>query len=405
MTARRIIKFVLVLVAGAIVLKFFFIPLGNIVHKKHPLVIRVRIAYAFQTLQVSTSSGSDIYDNDTGGLLRRERAIDEGTQVKFSQDSIALGGEEYKVDSLRIVPLKNSGIKVNGTLYRGDLDIVKMDEGLTAINRVELEDYLKGVLPKEVHSLWPFSVLKAQAIASRSYAVYQSYKRAGKMYDLTADTYSQVYGGKSCEKWRTTKAVVSTRGKVLEYEGKILPGYFHACCGGHTESASLAWGKESFFAKDGKGPLKGVKCPWCRWTPYFRWQKRVQTKTILDKLNARGYSLTNVEDVRSGPRDASGRLEYVKVKSRRKWLEISTDDFRSAVGRNVLKSANFRIKKYPFFYLFSGYGWGHGVGMCQWGAFGLGLRRWSDKRILEHYYPGAKIVSLKEILDREGKRN
>jgi stage II sporulation protein D len=404
MTARRIIKFVIILVAAAIVLKFFFIPLGNIVYNKQPLIIRVRIAYALKTLQISTTSNTDIYDNNNGDVLRRERAIGEGTKVKFSSGSIGVGEEEFKVDSIRIVPHESSGIKVNGTLYRGDLDIVIMDEGLTAINRVELEDYLKGVLPKEVHSLWPFSVLKAQAIASRSYAVYQSYKRAGNMYDLTADTYSQVYGGKSCEKWRTTKAVVSTRGKILEYEGKILPGYFHACCGGHTESASLAWGEESFFAENGKGPLKGVKCPWCRWTPYFRWQVRVQTKTILDKLNARGYALTNVEDLRSGPRDESGRLEYIKVKSRRKWLEISTGDFRAAVGRNVLKSANFRIKKYPFFYLFSGYGWGHGVGMCQWGAFGLGLRRWSDERILEHYYPGSKIVSLDDITENRERK-
>ncbi|MFQ5952476.1 MAG: SpoIID/LytB domain-containing protein [Candidatus Omnitrophota bacterium] len=284
----------------------------------------------------------------------------------------------------------NGSVIVNGREYRGDAEVIKKDSGFDVINRVELEDYLKGVLPREVHYLWPFGVLKAQAIASRSFAVYQALSRKNREYDLTADASSQVYGGKDSERWRTTKAVEATRGRVLEYKGKAFPAYFHSCCGGRTEDASRLWNEDL-------KPLKGVKCYWCRWSPRFRWMTRIPTKEILKKLKSKNYDIKRIDDIRAGKRDPSGRLEYVSVKSGGKWLEIKTSKFRSAIGRKTLRSANFRVKKYPFFYLFSGHGWGHGVGMCQWGAFGLSLRWWSPERILAHYYPGTKIVRLSEV--------
>ena len=125
---------------------------------------------------------------------------------------------------------------------------------------------------------------------------------------------------------------------------------------------------------------------------------RVPTKDLLDKLNAKGYDLSSIDDIREGGRDRSGRLEYVSIRSKNRWVEVDTEDLRHGIGRSVLKSANLHVKKYPRFYLFSGYGWGHGVGMCQWGAFGMGLRRWSAEKILQYYYPGTRIVDLSELI-------
>lgn len=122
------------------------------------------------------------------------------------------------------------------------------------------------------------------------------------------------------------------------------------------------------------------------------------TKELLDKLNEKRYNIKRIDNIKAGPRDPSKRLEYISIKSGNKWFEIDTEDFRSAIGRKYLKSSNFHVKKYPRFYLFSGYGWGHGVGMCQWGAFGLALRGRSTERILKYYYPEANIVRLREIL-------
>jgi stage II sporulation protein D len=286
---------------------------------------------------------------------------------------------------------KGGSVIVNDTEYRGEVDVVERESGFDVVNRVELEDYLKGVLPREMHHMWPSSSLKAQAVASRSFAVYEAIRRKDKEYDLTADTFSQVYGGKGSEKWRATRAVEATKGEVLEYDGKIFPAYFHSSCGGHTADASQIWG-------EGLPPLKGVKCSWCRWSPHFRWMARIPTKTIAEKLKSKGYAVKHIDNIKAGKRDSSGRLKYVSVKSGNKWLEIKTGEFRSAVGKKSLRSAKFRIKKYPFFYLFSGHGWGHGVGMCQWGAFGLAMRWWNYKKIVAYYYPGTKIVSLGEIL-------
>ena len=125
---------------------------------------------------------------------------------------------------------------------------------------------------------------------------------------------------------------------------------------------------------------------------------RLPTKTIEERLRSKGYAVKRIDNIKTGKRDSSGRLKYVSVKSGNKWFEIKTGEFQSAVGKKSLKSAKFRIKKYPFFYLFSGHGWGHGVGMCQWGAFGLAMRWRNYKKILAYYYPGTKIVDLEKVV-------
>jgi stage II sporulation protein D len=406
MLKRKIIQVSIVLVLGLVIFKFLFVSLKPYSAKEQPFIVRVRIEHNASELKLKTGEkGCEVRDAETGDVLGKKIMIPGVTKVLPAGDGIDLGGRVFKARRIRISPLGRNSLILNGVIYRGEMDIAITDKGLDAINRVKLEDYLKGVVPQEVHRFWPFAVIKAQAIVSRSFAVYQVLRRKDKEYDLTADTFSQVYGGQSSERWRTTRAVEATRGRVLEYGGKILPAYFHSCCGGHTQDASRIWGESPEYSGTGQGPgaLRGVKCPWCRWTPHFRWQVRVSTHAILERLNNKGYQIDKIDDIREGRRDKSGRLEYVRIKSRNKWFEITIEDFRAAIGGKVLRSANFRIKKYPLFYLFSGYGWGHGVGMCQWGAFGLGLRRWSAKRILEHYYPGAEIVDLSNVLKEQEK--
>ena len=392
MPKKKIIQAGIILILCVAIFRFFFIPSEPRFAGKKTFIVRVRLAHDADGLKFGGGNkGCEVRDAETGRLLEKEVAIREGTEILPADGGIDLGGRIFAVRGIRVFPPRGDSLALNGTFYRGRMDIIRTAGGLDAVNRVELEDYLKGVVPREVHRFWPFAVIKAQAIASRSFAVYQALCRKGKDHDLTADTFSQVYGGFSAERWRTTRAVEATKGKVLEYGGKVLPAYFHSCCGGHTQDASRIWGESP-------EPLRGVRCAWCRWSPYFSWRVRVPTRTILEGLNSKGCGIKRIDDIRSEDRDRSGRLEYVKVRSYNKWLEIQTGDFRSAVGKKLLKSANFRVKKYPFFYSFSGHGWGHGVGMCQWGAFGLALRRWSAERILRYYYPGAKVVNLSDIL-------
>ena len=380
-------------ILGILLFLFIFVPLSSRYYGKRSFTVRVRLVHDSNKVRISSEGVSSVYDAGNGRILAKEVVLDKASIAAPEGGNINLAGKLYETGSIIIEPSLENGLSINGITYRGDIQITETGKGLDVINKVELEGYLKGVLPKEAHSFWPFAALKAQAIASRSFAAAEALRHRKDDYDLTADTFSQVYGGSSAERWRTNKAVDATRGKVMEYEGKVLPGYFHSCCGGHTENILKVWGVSI-------KPLLGVKCPWCRWTPHFRWQVRIPTKSILERLNNAGYYVKKIDDIKEGPRDDSGRLEYVSVRSGNQWNEIPVGHFSSAIGRRDIKSSNFKVKKYPRFYLFSGYGWGHGVGMCQWGAFGLALRWKSEKGIIEQYYPGVKIVDLREVLKK-----
>ncbi len=384
------VKFGIAIILIIALTVFFFLPLKFKPRESSSFIIRVRIAQEANTLDFGSEKKCDVSDAKTGRVLAEGISFPYPSKVSCVDGGIKAADTIFDAQRIRISPVTDE-FELGGTFYQGEVDIVKKGNTLEAINRVELENYLKGVLPCEMNHLWPFSALKAQAIASRSFAVDQALRRKNKEYDLTDDTYSQVYKGKNAQRWRTNRATDATRGKVLEYKGKVFPGYFHSCCGGHTEDIGLVW-------KGDSAPLKGVRCRWCRWSPRFRWQNRVYTKELLDKLNEKRYNIKRIDNIKAGPRDPSKRLEYISIKSGNKWFEIDTEDFRSAIGRKYLKSSNFHVKKYPRFYLFSGYGWGHGVGMCQWGAFGLALRGRSTERILKYYYPEANIVRLREIL-------
>ncbi|NQT33281.1 MAG: SpoIID/LytB domain-containing protein [Candidatus Omnitrophica bacterium] len=394
MSKRRIIQLTVITILGIIVFRFFIFPPKVYDSSKTPFILRVRLKRSVDTFTLYSKGKCRVTDAEKGAVLARAFSFDGPREVSPAKSGMKFGQELFPSGDIRISPLRGKLLVVDGRPYRGEIDVQKKDKGFRIINRVKLEDYLKGVLPREVYHFWPFATLKAQAIASRSFAAHQALLRKNQDYDLTADTFSQVYGGQASERWRTTKAVESTAGEVLEYDGKVLPAYFHSCCGGHTQNAANLWSQH-------EDPLRGVKCSWCRWSPYFRWRVRIPTKTILEKLKEKGYSFREIDDIRSGPRDNSKRVEYVRIRSQNNWFEVSTEDFRAALGRRLLKSSNFKIKKYPYYYLFSGYGWGHGVGMCQWGSFGLGFRRWDYERILRHYYPGTEIVNLSEVLRKE----
>jgi stage II sporulation protein D len=356
-----------------------------------PIMLRVRIARSVSSAKISFSGLCDVVNPSTGEIIVKGIGIAKGREFRVLGGKIQFGNKSLGDKAIRISSEEKGGFTFNGTEYRGELDLTVTSGGLRAVNFVELDDYLKGVIPREVYSFWPMSALKAQAVASRSYAVFEAYRRKNLAYDLTSDTFTQVYGGRSAERARTTKAVESTRGEVLKYKGELIPGYFHASCGGRTTSVSKVWGGPD------SEPFQGVRSPYCRWSPFFRWRARVPTTLLLDKLKESGYSLERIDDIKIGGVDSSGRVEYVRVRAGNQWFEISIKGFMNAVGAVNLKSSNFRVRKYPLFYDFYGYGWGHGIGMCQWCAFGLSLRRWDYKRILEFFYPGAEVSYLSDL--------
>ena len=318
------------------------------------------------------------------------------TKIVNVKDGLMIYDKIYKVPAIRIKTDKDSRMYVDKKLFRGAIDIVKKGNGrLLVINYVSLDDYLYGVLYHEVSHRWPMEVLKAQAIAARTFALYQARHNKLQPYDLRSDIYSQVYGGSDFERWSTTMAVNVTKGKALTYNGDLLPCYYHATCAGHTEDAANLW-------KVDLPALRGVPCDYCKESPYYcTWTKEIPLYMLECKLRDGGYKIGKIAGVTVLSRNASGRVDKVEVRDDGGVSVIMTGkDFRQLVGPNEARSTRFEPCVKWGVLVLEGSGWGHGVGMCQWGAYGQAKQGRKADEILQYYYPGSRIMTIDKIKDK-----
>jgi stage II sporulation protein D len=303
-----------------------------------------------------------------------------------TKTGIKIGEQDFKICCIRIAPERDATIYINDRRFRGEINLIRTQNlKLTVINTLDIEDYVRGVLYHEVSHLWPLEAIKAQAVATRSFALYQAGLNKDKDFDVSSDIYSQVYGGKTSEKYRTNAAVDKTKGEVLYYLGKILPAFFSATCAGHTEDAANLWNIDL-------APLKGVVCNFCIDSPHYRWRKNFRLKNIEEKLRKADYDVSDIKEIRILKRNSSGRVEVLGVVCRDgSSVKISGKDFRQVIGPNEIKSNNYEIVMKGYYVDFLGHGWGHGVGFCQWGAKAMAEKGYNYIRILKYYYPGAEI--------------
>jgi stage II sporulation protein D len=353
-------------------------------------MIRVAVLVKAKDFMLKVRGSYKIYD-ESQTLLREGRNLQE-TVVQASSKGIYFGVEGFSTQRIRVSTDKDFSLFVAGVerRYRGMLDVVVDEKSLiTAVNILDLETYTKGVLFHEVSHRWPLEAIKAQAVATRTYALYQSQQNKEELYDVKSDIYSQVYGGKSAERYRTNIAANRTYGQLLTYNGKVLPAYFHATCGGRTEDVREVWPKHGDLP-----PLRGIQCDYCVFAPHYRWTKNFKSKDIQDLLNKNGYHIDLIEDIRVIERTKSGRIKTIEISTRAgKEIQISGKKFREIVGPNNLKSNFFDIEMKGYFFDLKGKGWGHGVGMCQWGAYYMSLQNFKYREILNYYYPGAEIAA------------
>ena len=366
---------------------------GKAFSQNQEKLIRVAILKDVPSVTLSIHGKFKLIPFPKSGENDRSKSLKE-TKVVPSDDGFLIGREKFIVDRLKIIPKYDATIFVNGRRFRGEVEIIrKGQKGLTVVNAVELEDYIKGVLYHEVSNRWTMEALKVQAVSTRTYALYRMKTGKTQDYDLTDDIYSQVYGGRGSERYRTNMAVNRTKGLILAYRGQILPTYFHATCGGHTEDVSELW-------KENLPPLKGVACPFCRQSPHYCWKKNFRLKDIQDKLNAKGYNFGLLKDISVVESNPSGRIRLLKITTRDdKSVTISGKDFRNIIGPNLLKSNSYEIVMKGYFMDVVGRGWGHGVGMCQWGANFMSRERYQYDEILQYYYPGAELVDYRTVVN------
>ncbi len=356
-----------------------------------PEEVRVAIVRDSREVDLAVHGSYHLRDMTTHKIIGKGPYLVD-SKVRLLNRGIFMGLDVYPSKHLTIEPARDASIFIDGRAFRGEVTFIRTPNNrLTVVNDIDVEDYIKGVLFHEVSHHWPMEALKAQAVAARTYALY-SINPAGKYYDVTNDIYSQVYGGRDSERYRTDLAVNYTRGEVLTYNGQIIPAYYHATCGGMTEDAKELWNVPDI------PPLHGVPCGFCQMSPHLHWKKDFQLREIQDNLNMHGLKVGAIREISIVDRDRSGRINNLKITQRDgNVLTIKGKDFRNIMGPNVLDSNNYQVVMKGYYVDFVGLGWGHGVGMCQWGALGMARQQFNYKQILAYYYPQSVLMNYHDL--------
>jgi len=304
--------------------------------------------------------------------------------VQADNDTLFINGISWGHDSLLVRGGHRDRLRFNGRWYRSEL-VVRADKGrLEVINHVCLEHYLYGVLPREVYTSWPPAALQAQAVAARTYALYHMVVRQHDSYDVLSTTSSQAYGGLEREHPATNRAVDATRNQVLFNGRRLALALYHANSGGVVEAVQDVWGVQLPFL------LRVVDTPSLQGR-HASWSCVVDISEVIERLGAYGLQCDDLVGITVVKRSAGGRAEQVALKGQSGSVFISGNNLRLILGPSVVKSTRFVVENLNGIFRFTGSGYGHGVGMSQWGAYVRAKKGVGYQDILKHYYPGTKL--------------
>lgn len=371
--------------------------------------------------------------------------------VSVRNGKLQLNAKEVEGSEIEFLAMETAKpIKFDRKSYRGRI-VAKLNadkKALTVINIIPVEKYLYGVVAKEIGPLWPDEAIKAQAVAARSFALSRLGGEKITGYDIRSNELGQVYGGLEAEHPNTTKQIDATRGIAVTYGGKPIEAYFHSCSGGYTENSENIW--ETYLPY-----LRGVT-DYDQEAPKFKWEKSYTPAQLVKPIEQAGFKIGKLETIKLSPRKeqpmvakdrgVSGRVLQLTFKGDlgssvidggrlRTILQLNSTLFDIVVEMPVLKfievpivdvyGKEIGIKKIPVnvneskkptylegfenirlitgregeTIIFKGNGWGHGVGMSQWGARGMALSapiKSKDyfKTILLHYYKDTKVEKI-----------
>lgn len=376
----------------------------------------------------------------------------EKVSITVNNEQIFLNGKPVLATSLKVEPSLTDGnhyVEVNRKQYRGTITLHRTTGkmGLTVVNTLPLEQYLYGIVPDEMPSEWPAEAVKAQAVAARTFALYNLHKHAADGYDVCATVDCQVYGGKSSETEQATKAVDSTYGQVILYNEKPIQAFFHSSSGGFTENSENVWGTAF--------PYLRAVADYDQKSPASKWEKNLLPADLSAALKREGYNIGEVRAIElsvlqslpvSDPdRGISGRVKSIRMIGDKGSATLTGTKFRTLFG---LKSTLFDIKviipldksvdvritdsygdremksieinlpprqetgllnekqnirritgRPGEMIVVTGSGWGHGLGLSQWGAKGMAEKGPAGdptyfKEILKHYYQSTVIKKV-----------
>ena len=381
--------------------------------------VRVRLVQDQTTVLLGASADPMVSTASTPTPRQLHFPQSAGVPVTLSGAGWKIGTFSPGVGELVLQPSTEGSLNVNGQIYRGALRLwpVSTDHFDVINEDLDIDGYLKGVLPRELYAHWSLETYRAQAIVARTYALYEA-RTAGinRYWDLYPDQRSQVYGGVGAETAIARQAVDDTAGIVLAYgagdsDSRIFKAYFSSCCGGVTQAASDAFG-DPFIA-----PLSDqINGPLCNACSRFNWSPVELSKDVLTRRFHNWAKRKSEQEGKARPEEAMAMIDRIEISAVNRFdrparfrvtdvtgrqFNLFSEEFRAAANavetanEPTLSSSFLKIENRPgsdVVRFVEGHGSGHGVGLCQWCAQARASQGIRHEEILTLAYPKAKLV-------------
>jgi stage II sporulation protein D len=355
--------------------------------------IRVSILRHQLQVVVSSDGGLTVRRSDSGsGSPYVAPDVTTVLDIRPKNGGLLLAGAIQAGPTLEVSPAAGYTMAIDGRGYRGAAIVqADVDGTLDVINVVDLEQYLYGVVGSEMETSWAPAALQAQAIVARTYAVAHLGTREWLGYDLFAGEQDQAYSGMDAETPGVIAAVDATRGTVLVYDSQLVHAYYSSCDGGFTSGGEAL--------EDPQPYLRAVVDPFCTLSPDDHWTADVPLDDFTTAFAARYGDIGPIVEVAAGGDDDSGRLVSVTVRGTLDARTIPATVFRALAGNHLVRSTrivSMAVSGSEIHVVGSGFG--HGVGMAQWGAQSMANAGRSVHDILSFYYPGAQFAQIADTL-------
>jgi len=272
-------------------------------------------------------------------------------------------------------------LRVGNRRVAGRVRLLARGGELLAVAVEPFESYVASVVSREAAPRFHPEALAALAVAVRTYAVGATMKPRDPAYDVVAGVEDQVFDGMDAVDAVFREAADRTRGMVVRYRGELAQTVYHSTCGGRTEDAVSAWGKDISY-------LRAQRCDDCAGSPVYRWEYRMSAAEVRRVAKVLGVHAGKDLKIAVTDRSPTGRASRIRISSGGVSREMQAADFRKAAGYSKVRSLKMEIAHVAGAWRFTGEGYGHGVGMCQYGANGMARRGAGYREILARYYPG-----------------
>jgi stage II sporulation protein D len=373
--------------------------------RKEAPVIKTSAAPPVRILLNEPSVNLEIRLNDDIQLLADNRLsgnFRKGDIIRVIQKNgldLSIGNKNFMANSFILRPMKY--FNYSDRILQGDIKILSDGNNIYMINTLSLEEYLKGVIPYEMplgKGNEYYEALKAFAICARTFTIKRISASSG-LFDVRTDVRDQVYGGLSRAQEISNRVVDETRGQILTYNRQPATVFYSSTCGGKTEDVINVFGGEAVpylkSVTDGN-PAYCSASPQANWEESFTGERIISLLKKSGKLSEGTYTLA---DIRVNSLFRSGKINELEIflssrSGERKSVKLYGNNIRFVLltGRNqALNSNNFEVIKKGNGFIFKGKGWGHGVGLCQWGALIQSTKGIAYNKILSHYFPGTQI--------------